>query len=243
MYDLHAHILPGVDDGAKTIAESLDIAREAYNHGTRHMLATPHRKDVTENWSIQHIDTLIDKLNREINAIGIDLTIYRGMENHLDIDLPDEITNGRALPINDSRYILIELPFFGMPTYVEEVLHEIKAKHFVPVLAHPERIEMFQMDLELLASFTNLGMLTQITAGSIVGTFGPKVKSLTLEILRRGLVNIIASDTHSPAGLRSPNLIDGLRRAEKVLGIEDASYMVTSNPKYIFNNQSFKVDN
>ena len=243
MYDLHAHILPGVDDGAKTISESLDMARVAYKHGTRHILATPHRKDVTENWSIEHIDILIKSLNKEIKADGLDLTVYRGMENHLDISLPEDITNGRALSINNSKYILIELPFFGMPTYVEEVLRQVKAKDFIPVLAHPERIEMFQTNLELLASFTNLGMLTQITAGSIVGTFGSEVKSLTLEILRRGLADIIASDTHSPTGPRSPNLIDGLKRAEDFIGMKVASNMVTSNPKTIFENQSFKVDN
>ena len=241
MYDLHAHILPGVDDGAKTIAESLDIARVAYKHGTRHILATPHRKDVTENWSIEHIDALIKSLNKEIKADGLNLTVYRGMENHLDLSLPEEIRNGRALPINDSKYILIELPFFGMPLYVEEVLHQIKAMDFIPVLVHPERIEMFQLNLDLLASFTDLGMLTQITAGSIVGTFGPEVKSLTLEILRRGLTDIIASDTHSPTGPRSPNLTAGLKRAEGFIGKEAASNMVTSNPKNIFDNQDFKV--
>ena len=83
MFDLHAHILPGVDDGAKSPEETLAMARVAAEHGTKVVLATPHRKDVTQNWSVQHICGLVDEMNVQIREQGIDLTILLGMENQV----------------------------------------------------------------------------------------------------------------------------------------------------------------
>ena len=126
MYDIHAHILPGVDDGAKTPEDTVKMAQVAADTGTKIILATPHRKDVTEGSSVAHIRELIEDMNERITAQGNDLKLVLGMENHLDVDLPDEIEAGRALPMNGSRYMLIEMPFFGRPNYIEDVLFKGK---------------------------------------------------------------------------------------------------------------------
>ena len=139
MYDLHAHILPGVDDGAKTFDDAVQMARVAADHGTNVILATPHRKDITELWSVQHTRVLLENLATRIQADGIELDLLLGMENHLDLELPDEVTSGRALAINGSRYILVELPFFGTPNYLDDVLFRLQLQGLTPVLAHPER--------------------------------------------------------------------------------------------------------
>ena len=169
VYDLHTHILPGVDDGAQTTADALEMARVAAQHGTRVMLATPHCKDVTENWSVPYVRDLLEDMNSRIQDEAIVLTLALGMENHLD--LFEEVSSGRALPINGSRYILVEMPLFGRPNYMEDVLFQLQG--LTPVLAHPDRAEAFQSDPELLVGFVERGMLSQITAGSIVGHFGP----------------------------------------------------------------------
>ena len=153
MYDLHAHILPGVDDGAKSPEDTLEMARVAADNGTKIILCTPHRRDVTKNWSVQYIRELLDDMNSRIESEGIDLKFVLGMENHLDIDLPDEYANGRALPINGSRYMLVEMPFFGRPNYIEDVMFRLQAQGVTPVLAHPERIQAFQQNPDLLANF------------------------------------------------------------------------------------------
>ncbi|MDP7534392.1 MAG: capsular biosynthesis protein, partial [SAR202 cluster bacterium] len=166
MYDLHAHILPSVDDGPKTMEDTLAMAVAAAEQGTKMLLATPHRKDVTEQSSVAHIQSLVDEVNAWLVEHEIDMTMVLGMENHLDLDLPDEVSAGRALPMNGTNYILVEMPFFGRPNYVEEVLFQLQLQGMTPVLAHPERIEAFQRDPDLLAKFVNIGMLTQVTAGS-----------------------------------------------------------------------------
>ena len=242
MYDLHSHILPGIDDGAKSPEDTVEMARVASEHGTKVILATPHRRDVTERWSIPYLRELVDDMNDRIQKEGIDLALLLGMENHIDVDLPGEVSNGRALPINGSRYILVEAPFFGRPNYLEDVLFQIQIQGLTPVLAHPERIEAFQGDPELLASLVERGMLSQITAGSIVGHFGGRVRRITNNLLRRGLVHIIASDTHFPGGPRSPKLPPGLEAATGIVGMEKAKAMVVDTPRAIFENLPVKVE-
>ena len=233
MYDLHAHILPGVDDGAKTPEDTIEMARVAAENGTKTILATPHRKDVNENWSVEHIRGLIYDMNARIQEQSIPLTLELGMENHLDLELPDDILAGRALPMNETRYILIEMPFFGRPNYIEDVLFRIQLQGLTPVLAHPERIEAFQTDSSLLAEFVERGMLSQITAGSVLGYFGSRVRKFTRTLLQRGLVHIIASDTHFANGRRSPKLPSGVEAAAKIVGEQRAKAMVVDTPKTI----------
>lgn len=233
MYDLHAHILPGVDDGPASMAESLEIARAAAERGTQVMLATPHRKDVTEDSSVDHIRDLVKELNGLVRAERLDFRLLLGMENHLSADLPADVSAGQALPMNGGRYILIEMPFFGRPAFIESSLTRIMGLGYIPVLAHPERIEAFQRDVGLLERFVDLGMLSQITAGSLLGQWGDEVKDFTAELLRTGLAHVMASDTHTPGEPRPPGLAAGADMASQIVGYAKAQGMVRSTPKAI----------
>ena len=125
------------------------------------------------------------------------------------------------------------MPFFGHPNYLEEVLFQIQLQGITPILAHPERIEAVQLNPRLLVNFVEKGMLSQVTAGSVVGHFGGNVKKLTLKLLKMGLVHILASDTHFPTGPRSPILIEGLQAATSVIGQKKALAMITTTPKAV----------
>ncbi|CAI8008028.1 Tyrosine-protein phosphatase YwqE [Geodia barretti] len=193
--------MPGVDDGPSTIEDSIAIARIATAGGTRVMLATPHRKDVTELSSVQHIRDLTAELQRRIHDENILLTLTLGMENHIDDALPEDAAAGKALTMNGSRYILVEMPFFGSIAehdFVEGALLGIQAQGLTPVFAHPERIEAFQQQPELLERYINMGMLSQLTRGSLLGHWGEEIRQFSLDLLRQGMAHIISSDTHSP---------------------------------------------
>ena len=236
MYDLHAHILPGVDDGPSTIEDSIAIARIAAESGTRTMLATPHRKDVTELSSVQHIRDLTAKLQRRIHDEGIPLTLLLGMENHIDDALPEDAAAGKALTMNGSRYILVEMPFFGSIAehdFVEDALLGIHAQGLTPVFAHPERIEAFQQQPELLERYINMGMLSQLTRGSLLGHWGEEVRQFSLDLLRKGMAHIISSDTHSPHPRRTPELGEALKIATGIVGCQKAKAMVNDTPRAI----------
>ena len=242
MYDLHCHILPGLDDGPKAMDDTMSMARAAAQLGTRFMVCTPHRKDVGENSSAGHVEELVADINRDLEGESVELRLMVGMENHLDLDLPEDLAAGKALPLNSSRYCLVELPFFGRPNYLEEVLFQIQLQGITPVLAHPERIEAVQDDIALLAGFVERGMLSQVTAGSVVGHFGKKVRSITQSLLRQRLVHILASDAHFPAGPRSPELREGVEAAASIVGEAEAEAMVTDTPRRIVEDLAVEVE-
>ena len=118
-------------------------------------------------------------INRELGDLSLEIELKLGMENHLSLDLPQDFSSGIALSLNNSRYILVEAPFFGQPNYMSDTLFQLQLLDLVPVLAHPERIEVFQKNPALLVEYLERGMLSQITAGSILGFFGRKVKKFT----------------------------------------------------------------
>ena len=242
MYDLHAHILPGVDDGAVTPEDTLAMSRVAAETGTKVVLATPHRKDVTEDWSVPYLRSLIADMNAQNQAHGVDLSLVLGMENHLDTDLPAEIAAGRALPMNGTRYILIEMPFFGRAGFLEDTLSEVQSMGLIPVLAHPERIEAFQEDPELLRRFLKNGMLSQITSGSVIGFWGEEVKKFTHSLLEQRMAHVMSSDTHHSNGGRSPRMDVGLERAADIVGYEVAQAMLLDTPRAILNDEPLDVE-
>ena len=244
MYDLHAHILPGIDDGPAAIEDSLDIARIAAENGTRAILATPHRKDVTELSSVPRIRELTAELRRRIHARAIPLTLSLGMENHIDPALPDDAAAGIALTMNRSRYILVEMPFFGgieEHPYVDAALNGLQAQGLTPVFAHPERIESFQRQPELLERYVGMGMLSQLTRGSLLGHWGEEVRQFSLEILRNGLAHILSSDAHSPHPPRTPELGEALKIASQVVGCRKGKAMVIDIPRAILNDRHLSL--
>lgn len=232
-YDLHSHILPGVDDGPAHIADAIAIARIAAANGTRMMLATPHRKDITENWSVPHIRNLTVELQRRIDAEGIPITLALGMENHIDETLPRDAAAGRALTMNGSRYILVEMPFFGQHDFVDGALTALQAQGLTPVFAHPERIEAFRRCPALLERYIAMGMLSQITRGSLLGHWGEPARQFTLELLEQGLAHMLSSDTHAPKPPRTPELGRAIQIAAEVVGEDAALRMAIDMPRAI----------
>ena len=242
MYDLHSHILPGLDDGAETLEDAVEMARIAAQHGTKVILATPHYSNVSESSSLQHIQDVLATLRGELEKKGIELEVLMGMENHLDLNLPENFSKGWALAINESHYVLVELPFFGHPNYASEVLFQLQVRGVTPILAHPERAEAVQQDPDLLANFVERGMLSQVTAASILGHFGRRVERFTHMLLRRGLVHIIASDSHSPKGSRSPDLSAGVEATARIVGREKALAMVVDTPRAVIYDMPVDVE-
>ena len=210
------------------------MLRDAASDGTLAALATPHRKDVTENWSVDHLKRLMAEARERLSSAGLELEIVLGMENHLDPELAGEIEAGRALPINGTQYILVEMPFFGRPDWIEPSLDAVMSMGYVPVLAHPERIEAFQHEPAMLRRFIERGMLSQITVGSLLGLYGPSVVEFTETLLKTGMAHMLASDGHSAsASGRRAVLTPGVEAASRIVGEEAAQRLVVDTPRAV----------
>lgn len=242
MLDLHNHILPGIDDGPTSMEESLEMARLAAEDGTKVIVATPHHRQVVERSSVAVIREMVDRFNHELQARSISLKVLLGMENHLDMDIVEQVDMGLALPIDGTRYILIELPFEFYPIYTEDVLFNLRIKGFRPIIAHPERNAPIQENPKILSNLVGQGILSQITAASIIGTFGKGTQRVAKELLRQRLVHIISSDGHTAEGIRAPLLSPAVAAASKVVGRHVAMRMVSDIPQAILRDERIDVD-
>jgi protein-tyrosine phosphatase len=209
--DLHCHVLPGIDDGPNSIAGSLALARAAADAGIRTLVATPH-----VSWHYQNdaetIGGLVAELRALLSAEGVELELLAGAEvamTRIDELGDDELAR---LRLGGGEWLLLEPPFSPIVTGLEEIVQEVRRRGNRVLLAHPERCPAFHRDPRMLASLVRSGVLTSITAGSLVGRFGATVRRFALELVHDELVHNVASDAHDLAG-RAPGIASELEHA------------------------------
>jgi protein-tyrosine phosphatase len=261
MIDLHTHILPKLDDGAKTFEESVQMCQVGYKDGTRVIVATPHiLKGVYQNdrptilAKVQELNTLIKKLGVGSSEFGaknpqsrmessdsklrtdhseLSLVVVPGSDVHFSSDILQCYEREEIVTVNDQgRYLMIEFAFQGIPHQAEEVLFQLLARGIIPIITHPERNFEIAKRPARYYEMIRMGCLGQVTAMSLTGEFGTGVKRIAGKLLAHRLIHFIASDAHSING-RPPILSSGVREAEKIVGKEEARRMVTDYPKAV----------
>ncbi len=205
MIDLHTHILPGVDDGAGTWEESLELARALADQGVLLAAATPHVRDDYPT-PAETMEELVVQLRLALERERIDLRLRGGGEialDRLDQLQADELRRfGLA---GNPAYLLLEFPYAGWPLALPEAVSRLLGQGITPVLAHPERNPVVQDDPGLLRPVVAAGALVQLTAASLEGKLGRGPRQAGLALLRLGLAHMVASDAHRP-GLRAGGL-------------------------------------
>lgn len=224
--DLHSHILPGVDDGPRTLEGSLELARAAVGSGTGQIVATPH---VNEDHFIAPLDIppAVAELNEQLEAEGIGLVVRAGGEIALPrlIDLEEEELG--SLGLGGGPYLMLESPFGIAVGDFEPLVYDVQIRGHRVLLAHPERSPSFQREPERLVRLVRSGVLVQITAGSLTGSFGDRVRQFAARLLREDLVHVVASDAHDH-DRRPPGLDEAVQAAEReVPGIAERSAWFT----------------
>ncbi len=237
IYDIHNHLLPGVDDGPQELSEAIKICKIAESQNTKAVIVTPHRKDVNENLSVQIVKDLVLEINQTLKEDKSDIEIKLGMENHIDLALPRDVEEGKALTLNDSGYILVEMPWEGRPPYIEDIIANLLSYGLTPVLAHPERMNVFEEEPKLLFDFVQMGCISQLTASSLYGKFGNNALNNSIDIMKHGLAHVIASDTHMAAGQRCYDMELGFTHAKRIVGLDMATRMCSINPLAVLQNQ------
>ena len=198
MIDLHSHVLPGVDDGAHTLEESLAILRAAAEDGIIRIAATPHvRADYPT--SPDTMERGVDELNRAAREAGVPIEVLAGGE--LDIEYAarlDDATLARFGLGGNAAVLLLECPYYGWPLELRDFVFRLGMRGFSVMLAHPERNPDVQADPEVLRPLVDAGVLVQLTAASVEGRLGSGARHASRALLDADLVHVIASDAHSP---------------------------------------------
>jgi protein-tyrosine phosphatase len=196
MIDLHSHILRGIDDGARTLADSLDIARAAVADGITVIAGTPHVRD---DWPTDPgvMEYRVAELNEELRRAGIPLDVRPGGEIAVEwlSRLPVDELRRFGLGGNP-RYLLVETPYYGWPLALGDLLFSLRASGITPVLAHPERNAEVQAHPERLSQLVGGGVLVQVTAASLDGRIGRHPQECARRLLDADLVHLLASDAH-----------------------------------------------
>jgi protein-tyrosine phosphatase len=255
MIDLHNHILPGLDDGAEVLEESIEMCRISFRDGIRTVVATPHiLPGIYEN-NRPTILAKVHELNEAIKKFGVrssgfgvknldpitqlpndsitELEILPGADIHFSFDLLQRYENGEIVAVNDlGRYLMVEFEFQGIPYKAEEALFQLLTKGIVPIISHPERNFEIGHNPKRYYEMIRMGCLGQVTAMSLTGEFGPEIRQIAEKLFKKRLIHIIASDAHS-AGRRPPILSSGVKAAEKIVGKKEAQKMVTEYPQAI----------
>jgi protein-tyrosine phosphatase len=243
MIDLHCHLLPGADDGASDLAESLAMCRQAAADGCTAMIATPHLRH--EHWWNEDRNFL-EKLWRQLRkAVAGILDIHLGGEiaiHSQSVEELDTLPGGALLPLAGSRYLLLEFDRHGLGPPPLDLIHELQVTGWRPIIAHPERIRWLATQPTLLREIVAAGASLQLTAMSLTGRLGKAMQDLCFDLLDAGLVDFVASDAHDTR-IRPPGLSEARDLIHQRLGTAAAQQILVDNPSAVLLDRPLKHGN
>ena len=241
MVDIHCHILPGFDDGADNMEESLRMARIAAGGGTKAIIVTPHSNipDSYQNYlDKSYVDTF-KELKAKIKEQKIPLNIYPGHEIFASDSLIDPIKAKKLLTLCNSDYPLVEFGFKERSESVYRKLQILVAEGLTPIVAHPERYAFVAEDRSAALRLQNLGCLLQVNKGSLKKKFGDNAYAISQALIRREVADFVASDAHSPY-MRTPYLADVHEIICELHSIQYADLLLSTNPEKVIKNEKIK---
>lgn len=234
MIDIHCHILPGLDDGAMSLNEAVEMARIAETEGIEKIVATPHL--FRGNYQYQDLSIVEDK-RKELTSVletnGIQVEILGGAEVHISHNLIDEIRKNRShLVLCKSSYMSVEFPSNHVYSGIKRLFFELMSEGITPIIAHPERNSVFIRNPSLLHELVQMGGLTQANSYSFSGFYGREIEETVFRLLELNLVHFVGSDGHNKRSL-APRLMGAVKRIEDVVGKKMAKALVWDNPKAV----------
>jgi protein-tyrosine phosphatase len=238
LIDIHSHILPGLDDGARTWEESLQMARMAVEDGIKIMVATPHLYggrsiDAEQINPKEVILATLAQFREKLAEENIPLEVMPGCDFPLSFESLQLLDQGLALTINDAkRYLLLELPDTSLPPGIEDICFQLQSKGLTPIITHPERHFLIQEVPQKLKRLIDLGCLAQMTGNSLTGWFGRRVKKISRQMVKAGYIHLLATDAHNTRK-RPPVLSQAVKELARLVGKEQAQAMVTRVPEKI----------
>lgn len=234
MVDIHTHILPGIDDGASDFYDMIEMARVAVESGTTDLVATPHcnLSDLYDNYYGEDFERYFLQCQQTLRQEEIPLNLMPGMEVYATEQVPDLIRQGKIIPINRRRYILIEFDFDEMPDFAGFILPRIRDTGLVPVIAHVERYRFVQEWPGIIYDWKRRGYEIQVNKSSFTGSFGENARMVAYECLNRNLITAIASDAHSPLW-RTPSMKEVYKMLSESYDTDYLDILFTENPQRI----------
>ncbi len=238
MIDLHSHILYGIDDGCKTINDALKTILEMKNVGFNDIVLTPHFIDGSEYMADNNLKfNLFNNLKKELSINNTNVNLYLGNEVYINDHIVNLIKDNKIMSINNSKYLLIELPLNNEINMLEDYIHEIKVNGYIPVIAHPERYKYFKENYHKLNKLYNENVLFQCNYGSIIKQYGSDSYKLIKYMLKNNMVTFLSTDVHHPDSNVIRNFDKIKKKIIKIIGSDKFNDLSNNNILKILKNQ------
>lgn len=244
MIDIHSHVLPGIDDGSCSFEESIEILKKAYENGVTDLVATPHYI-VGSDFTVNNAEKrkLLTKLKRLIKKENIDINIYLGNEVFVENNMSELKKTSKVATINNSKYLLFELPMNYKFNGLDDVIFGLRNKGFIPVIAHPERYAFLKENPSLIENLIDKGALFQSNIGSFIGSYGKKSKEVALLFLKHHAITFIGSDTHHTKNIFFDSIDEIKELMRKYISEEEIEDLFINNARKVLNKELIEVAN
>ena len=241
MIDVHSHIVFEVDDGAKSIEQSIEIIKEAYNSGFNKIIATPHYIEGYYENATQEIGKRISLISDELKKINCPIKIMQGNEIYITENIIKLLNEEKVASLANSKYVLFELPLNSEDMNLNKVVYHLLENGKIPVLAHPERYPFVQKNPNVLFDLIEKGVLLQANYGSIIGQYGKGAKNTVKKMFKHNMVHLLGADVHRPNSVYL-NIQESIKEIEKIIGKDQLEIITNSNPEQIINNQQIEIE-
>ena len=238
MIDIHSHIIPGIDDGSKSVEETFEMIKEAEKVGFTDIFTTSHFIPHYYEPTIEEIIIWRDKLQEKLDSRNIDIKLHSGMEIYISNKLHELIKESKVLTLDESRYMLIELPLSSNVNYLDYILYFLQTMGIVPIIAHPERYTYIQEDPTIVEDYIEKGALIQCNYGSVLGLYGKKAKKTIKILLKRKQVHFLGSDCHKQNSMYK-KIPKAIKKIKNIVGDKEFYKISTENPKKVLNKQEW----
>lgn len=241
MIDMHSHILPNIDDGARSIEETFHLIQEAQEAGFEAIISTSHYMEGYYETDTPEREVWVNAIYSKLQERNININLYLGNEIYLSENIIKLLEEGKASTINDTSYVLFEMPLNVEPMNLYDIIYEMMQYKIVPILAHPERYTFVQQEPELIYDLIQKGVFMQANYASIIGYYGQQAQIIVKKLLENNMVHFLGSDVHRKNTIypRIPRILEEIK---EIIGEQKLEELTTINPKLVLNNKRIDID-
>lgn len=236
MIDIHSHLIPNVDDGARSVVETIELIKEGQNAGFSDIILTPHYMLDAYEPNANEIILWKEKLQEILNEEQIEVKLHTGMEVYIAEDIIDLIKQNKILTLAESNYLLMELPLNTNVKYLDNVIFKLLEHNITPIIAHPERYKCVQEQPDIVGKLKEKECLIQSNYGSILGIYGKKAEKTVKYLLKKNLIDFLGTDTHRKNTIYL-EIEKAIKKVTKIIGEEKLKELTTTNARKILENK------
>ena len=240
MIDIHSHIIFDVDDGSKSIEDSIEMILEAKAAGFTDIIATPHYMENDYEVPKEQIKEKMDEIISILKENNVNINIHQGNEIYISNNIVELLNNNLATTLGESKYVLFETPMNIEPLNLLDVIYTLLENKNIPIIAHPERYEFIQKNPNKLIELLEDGVLFQANYGSVIGQYGKEAQKTVVKLLQNNMIHFMGTDEHRPNSVYT-KVNTAVKELKKILPQNIVDEIITENAKKVLNNEEIEI--